>query len=329
MPTYLLTCAAGFEELCRGDLQQAGLPARPSGAGTIAIEDGLGLVEVVGRQPMVDRVAVSGIEHDALSAAERLCRAAGFADEIAFRVGSGDSATRADVVRRVASQTGWRNDPSAWALNVDVDRGRVEVGPLAWAQRFGRLARLPATTPPVVAAGVLRLVKLGAGDLLLDPCAGVGTLPIVAAVTHAQGRALAVDADPEAVTTAAANVAALGLGERVEVRRGDARRLDRPDGSVPRVATDLPFGKKVGSTADNRQLYPAVLRELARVLTPDGRAVLLTDDKRTFTDAVRRTPELKVVKETLTAYNGVRPSAYVVTRVRARGRPGPRRTGPR
>jgi Putative RNA methylase family UPF0020 len=41
-----------------------------------------------------------------------------------------------------------------------------------------------------------------------------------------------------------------------------------------------PFGKRSGSKADNRVLYPKILTSMARVVRPvTGRAVLLTQDK--------------------------------------------------
>lgn len=43
------------------------------------------------------------------------------------------------------------------------------------------------------------------------------------------------------------------------------------------VISDLPFGKRIGSKTDNRKLYPAILKEFARVIKPgSGRACLLT-----------------------------------------------------
>ena len=55
------------------------------------------------------------------------------------------------------------------------------------------------------------------------------------------------------------------------------------DNSVDVIITDLPFGKRSGSKADNRVLYPNTLMALARVVRPDtGRAVLLTQDKNSM-----------------------------------------------
>ncbi len=41
-----------------------------------------------------------------------------------------------------------------------------------------------------------------------------------------------------------------------------------------------PFGKRSGSKADNRVLYPKIFLSMARVVRPgSGRAVVLTQDK--------------------------------------------------
>ena len=49
------------------------------------------------------------------------------------------------------------------------------------------------------------------------------------------------------------------------------------DNSVDVIISDLPFGKRSGSKADNRVLYPRTLNAMARLVKPaTGRAVLLT-----------------------------------------------------
>ena len=335
MADLLLTCPDGLEELLRGDLQDAGLRAGLAGPGLLRLSAGQDVLPHLMRRPLVDRVAVDlgpdGADAGgSLAVAQRLCRAAGYAGDLAFRVGAPDAATRDAAIDAIERSTGWANAPGDWQLNVDLTARRVEIGPLAWAARFGRLERLPATTPPTVAAGLLRLAKLRDDDRLLDPCAGVGSIPIVDALVRPGGLGLAIDVDPASVAAARTNVAAHGLGDRVEVETGDASALDLPDAIADRVVSDLPFGRRVGSNAGNRELYPAILREVARVLTADGRAVLLTDDKRTFADAVRCQRGLKVVKQTPVRYNGVSPTAYSLTRVRQHPRdaaPRARRAG--
>jgi 23S rRNA G2445 N2-methylase RlmL len=82
------------------------------------------------------------------------------------------------------------------------------------------------------------------------------------------------------------------------------------------VIANLPFGKRVGSHRDNLRLYPAAVAEIARILTDDGRAVLLTEDKRLLKATIARTPGVKIVKERLLRFNGATPTAFVLTRPR-------------
>ena len=194
----------------------------------------------------------------------------------------------------------------------------AEVGPLFQTSRFGGLARMPASTTPVVSAVLVRLLKATAGDLVLDPFCGAGTNLVVADAMVPGLRLVGLDRDPHALAAARDNLATTGTTSMLA--RSDAARLPLPDGTVDRVVANLPFGKRVGSHAGNQELYPAFLRGLARVLAPKGRAVLLTEDKRLLLDAVQRTAGLKIVKETVLETGGLHPSAYVVTRGRASGR---------
>jgi SAM-dependent methyltransferase len=62
----------------------------------------------------------------------------------------------------------------------------------------------------------------------------------------------------------------------VEFVRWDAARLPLRAGCVDVAVVDLPFGVSCGNAGLNRRLYPLALAELARVLRPGGRLVLMT-----------------------------------------------------
>lgn len=304
----LLTCPVGLEELVRGDLRER------DDIRSELVEPGLIRCERLvarDRQPaMVERVSVPLADTDSVVAAAQLLDV----DTPNFRVQSKDPDRRAQWISRIES-LGWVNEPSDWAVNIDVDTKVIDLGPWHWSRRFGRLKRLPATTPGPVAAGLLRLAKLHTGDTLLDPCAGVGTVPIVDALLRG-GPAHGLDQDPEAVALAEENVANLSVQQDVSVLEGDAMKLPFDDGSIDRVVSDLPFGKRIGSNELNKTLYPAILREIERVLSADGRAVLLSDDKRVLAESVAHARGLKVSGERVIRYNGVTPTAYIVRRSR-------------
>ncbi|GIG65180.1 methyltransferase domain-containing protein [Phytomonospora endophytica] len=213
---------------------------------------------------------------------------------------------------RLVEKYGWVNDSGDWAVNIDHDQGLIaELGPLFYPRRFGELTRAPASTNPVVAAVMVRLAKIEPGQVVLDPCCGAGTLLVTAGQMADPGVLLGGDLRDRWAMASQENLAARRVPGLALM--ADATMLPLPDASVDRVVANLPFGKRIGSHADNQRLYPLMLRELRRVLRPKGRAVLLTEDKRLFTQSVQRTHGLRVVKEIEFTRPGAHPSAYVVT----------------
>lgn len=330
--SLLLTCPVGLEDLVRGDLRDRdGVVSNLLCPGVIRVASQVAREQV---PPMVDRVAVSldlGPGSAALDVVDRLrdidwqSVGLGDRDDLAFRVHLLGEAQRADrdaLIERLVDNFGWRNEPSDWTVNIDVSAdalsaggARVELGRWAWAARFGVFERLPATTPGPVAAGLLRLAKLREGDTLLDLCGGVGTVPVLDGLLRG-GRGISVDNDAASVAAARRNIDRHELGDRLQLLDADATDLPFDGGSIDRVVSDLPFGKRIGSNELNKTLYPAILREIERVLTADGRCVLLSDDKRVFTESVAHARGLKISGERVIRYNGVTPTAYIVRRSR-------------
>jgi tRNA (guanine6-N2)-methyltransferase len=227
---------------------------------------------------------------------------------IRFRVGAVED--RWGVRDRLVSGYGWRNDPRSWDVNVEPHG--VELGALYLTRRFGELARTPASTNPIVGAVLVRLAKIQPGQTVLDPFCGAGTLLVLAGEMAEPGRLLGADLQYRWLDLAAQNLRRRAVP--AQLLRADARRLPVRTGTVDRVVANLPFGKRVGSHKVNEDLYPESLREIARVLPANGRAVLLTEDKRLFRETVQRTRLLRVIKEVVLARGGIHPSAYVVSK---------------
>jgi SAM-dependent methyltransferase len=149
-------------------------------------------------------------------------------------------------------------------------------------QRAYKRVSLPASLKPTIAAAMALVSQPRPDDTVLDPMCGAGTLLIERAESGRYRQLLGGDLDPEAVAAAQANV-----GRRyqpIELRQWDARTLPLPDGTVSAVISNLPFGRQIGAPAALRDLYPALLKEWARVLSPAGHMVLLTSE----TDLLRR-----------------------------------------
>lgn len=160
----------------------------------------------------------------------------------------------------------------------------------------------PTSLRCTIAYNMLRLCDLQPGDVVCDPMVGGGSIPLEGCVNWPQVVFVCGDNHPLAVQRAHDNRTALndkrahgrsggdGSGALcMDVSQWDAVRLPLKSASVDVFITDLPFGKRMGSRPDNRVLYPRLLQELGRVARPrTGRAVLLTQDKKSLSVAVGR-----------------------------------------
>lgn len=144
-----------------------------------------------------------------------------------------------------------------------------------------------------VAAAMVRLTRPRHDDVFLDPVCGSGT--IVHERRHAAAASLALGSDlsPDAVADV----------------RADATRLPLPDASVTAVAANPPWGHRFERGDD---LNAALLAELARVVVPGGRVVLLTHDIKQFERALRAQPRWTIEQQLRLEFRGHHPRLYVL-----------------
>jgi hypothetical protein len=184
------------------------------------------------------------------------------------------------------------------------------------AKSFGSGAVPPDVSPPYLSGGVfsglvrlrpstaqllLRLARPGPGDVVLDPCAGIGTVPAEALFAGA-APAVAIGGDlvlhPELLGSVAAGYLSQGRdchrrwhpGARstaVELLGADASWLPFRDEVVDAIVSDLPFGQMCLSSAKLDGLIPLLVSEAARVLRrSSGRMVLLCGSYATVLSAL-------------------------------------------
>ncbi|MBO9340213.1 MAG: RNA methyltransferase [Chloroflexus sp.] len=147
-----------------------------------------------------------------------------------------------------------------------------------------KVAHLPASLRPALAAAMVMLTHPEADDVFLDPMAGAGTLLLERAAAGPFTTLYGGDISPAAVTAMNANLR--HVRGHVVIRRWNAIRLPLPDASVNKVAVNLPFGNQIGEGEDLGELYRDVLYHIARVLKPGGRLVTLVADQQLL-DKVR------------------------------------------
>jgi len=185
---------------------------------------------------------------------------------------------RTDLRRCVSTlvaqqQPRWRaadpSDVEIWV--VEYQQGRFLAGVRAsdarMRQHDGRAQDRRGALRPTVAAAMIKLAGRP-GKTLLDPCCGSGTI-LAEAARAGWADVHGIDIDPSAVDTATRNVSA------AHIAVGDARTLDKAQGSVDACVSNLPFGQQYQVQGDMDDWLRSVLREMARVTRSGGRVVLL------------------------------------------------------
>jgi len=113
----------------------------------------------------------------------------------------------------------------------------------------------------------VRALQLGEHAHVLDLAAGTGDLSFAIATSHSDASVLGVDPSAAMLQVAQSKAERTALQERVTFQCGDAQALDLPDDSFD--ACSIAFGIR---NVPNREL---ALREMARVVRPGGRVVVL------------------------------------------------------
>lgn len=184
------------------------------------------------------------------------------------------------VAAGVEAISGWRYQASDQESEINIrlfmehERAFVgmRLGERPLSRRAYKVAHVPGSLKPPVAAALLRLARVQAGDRVLDPFCGAGTILIEAALlgAHAQGGDIA----PAALAAAHANAQAARV--ELDVQPWDARHLPLAAAAVDRIVTNLPWGRQIEIGTDQAAFYQEVCLELQRVLNRQGSLVLLT-----------------------------------------------------
>lgn len=155
---------------------------------------------------------------------------------------------------------------------------------------------------------MLRLARIQPGDIVIDPMAGSGAIPIECSLQcqakEWQVVSLAGDLVPRQVTKCYNNVENL---KKMPCNEGilssdiltlNVRRLPFKCQSVDVFVSDLPFGKRVGNKGHNLALYASLLGEMARCSKVNvGRAVLLTQDKTAMKYGLSKNDQFWTIKQ--------------------------------
>lgn len=157
------------------------------------------------------------------------------------------------------------------------------------------------TLKATVCHSMLRIAQVATGDVICDPCAGTGAIMVESAISiGVDCFNLAADHHPEAVKHFTKNIPWADSHKPHGPLDGlecDSTKFPVRDASIDAFITDLPFGKRLGTKAMNKELYPSLLVEMARCLVlGSGRAVLLTMDFKSMKNSLAMPQMAKYLK---------------------------------
>lgn len=190
----------------------------------------------------------------------------------------------------------------------------VRLSPRPSATRDWRVVNVRGALDAAVAHAMVYLSNPTEDDVVFNLASGSGTLAIERARYGAVSRILACDINAEASSAATQNIAAAGLTDAIELHDWDATDVPMSPGTVDVFLTDLPFGSAVGSHRENITLYPALLKEAARLGKRGARYVIITHEVRLFEAVLRDQDKWQTDAAIRIPLSGLHPRIYVLSR---------------
>src|SRR5262245_26569016 len=103
-------------------------------------------------------------------------------------------------------------------------------------QRSGKALRSPdvvfVPTPYEAVEAMLKVAKVGTGDVVYDLGSGDGRIPIMAVQKYNAAQAVGIDINPERIAEAEANLKTAGVGDRVRFLNEDLFQANISEATV-------------------------------------------------------------------------------------------------
>lgn len=176
-------------------------------------------------------------------------------------------------------------------------------------QRNKRRIEREGSLPTTIASAMAFLADLSPGESVLDPVCGSGSLLVEAHGCCSGVDLIGIDIDRDAIKAAKLNMSYI---HGCKLNKGDATRIELPDGSCDVFLANLPFGKQFGSTVDNPNLYRDILKEMSRLASPKGRAVMITSDVAAMDKAIDQIAGVKLKKRIKVKIRGTWAEIFVL-----------------
>lgn len=189
----------------------------------------------------------------------------------------------------------------------------IRISPRPQASRAWRVCNYQGALNASVAAAMIELTNPTPQDTFLNIACGSGTILIERALDSTAQAIIGVDISSLALDCARQNIAAADC-KSIQILEGDATNLPQADASISALAADLPFGQLQGSHSENQRLYPALLREAARVAKKGARFALLSHEVKLMEQCLKANQDWLVLSVQMITLTGLHPRIFLLER---------------
>jgi len=228
-----------------------------------------------------------------------------------------DSSVMERIKTELASATKLRNAEDSGDLLIRIRRSktdwevltRLTARPLS--TRDWRVCDFEAALNAPLAAAMIAETHPQPTDRFLNLMCGSGTLLIERMPSSSNELVIGCDSDDTVLRCAEKNIHAANY-QNIALLCCDAKRLPFDSSMFNVLCADLPFGQRVGSHEHNKTLYPAILKEAARISTDSARFVLITHEIRLIEQVIAQSPLWMIEKTYRVSQRGYLPGVYVL-----------------
>lgn len=172
---------------------------------------------------------------------------------------------------------------------------------------------------PSTAYAIAKMARIQPGEVVCDPFAGIGTIPIEASLSSSSNDIFCLGGDlaMDSLRQAAVNYRSTQTRTHVDWINWDVQSIPLRAGCLDVMITDMPFGLRHGKYTMMGPLYHGFVRELPRVLNSDNlnsRAYLLTICTNLLANVLQQTPGLRVDSTVDCLIGGLQAKIFCVKR---------------
>lgn len=147
-------------------------------------------------------------------------------------------------------------------------------------------------------------------DVVLDPFAGYGAIPIERAQSFPYKEIICVESNADLVKKLKKRVRE--SKKEIIIKQGDALKLDLKDACVDKIITDPPWGIFKETDMPLAEFYTKMLKEFYRVLKSNGIAVILIGNRNVFNKILLTVTKLSLFETHNILVSGKKASIFVL-----------------